>query len=102
MKSKGPHNNGMHPTADTLPVKFIEGAARRVMPSVRFLLSGRDRRMRTISTLLLTFILAVGCLAQGDKSKITPTPDPTAPSKVYIPKDLEDAFVELCESGVED
>jgi hypothetical protein len=37
MKSKGPHNNGMHPTADTLPVKFIEGAARRVMPSVRFL-----------------------------------------------------------------
>jgi hypothetical protein len=37
MKSKGPHNNGMHPTADTLPVKFIEGAARRVMPGVRWL-----------------------------------------------------------------
>ena len=51
--------------------------------------------MRTISTLLLTFLLAVGCLAQGDKSKITPTPDPNAPFKVYIPKDLEDAFVEL-------
>jgi hypothetical protein len=31
----GPHNNGMHPTADTLPVIFIEGAARRVMPGVR-------------------------------------------------------------------
>jgi hypothetical protein len=31
----GPHNNGMHPTADTLHVKFIEGAARRVMPGVR-------------------------------------------------------------------
>jgi hypothetical protein len=37
MESKGPHNNGMHPTADTLPVKFIEGAARRVMPSVMWL-----------------------------------------------------------------
>jgi hypothetical protein len=35
MESKGPHNNGMHPTADTLPVKFIKGAARRVMPGVR-------------------------------------------------------------------
>jgi hypothetical protein len=34
-------------------------------------------------------------MAQGDKSKITPTPDPNAPFKVYIPKDLEDAFLEL-------
>jgi len=32
---KEPSNNGMHPTADTLLVKFSEGAARRVMPSVR-------------------------------------------------------------------
>jgi hypothetical protein len=39
MESMGPHNNGMHPTADTLPVKFLYGAARRVMPSVRLLLS---------------------------------------------------------------
>jgi hypothetical protein len=29
------HNNGMHPTADTLLVKFLRGAARRVMPGVR-------------------------------------------------------------------
>ena len=69
--------------------------ARSVNSVVRFLLSDKDRLMRTISTLLLTFILAVGCSAQGDKSKITPTPDPNAPFKVYIPKDLEDAFVEL-------
>lgn len=65
------------------------------MPGGRFLLSGKGRRMRTVSILLLTFLLAVGCLAQGDKGKITPTPDPNAPFKVYIPKDLDDAFVEL-------
>ena len=51
--------------------------------------------MRTVSVLLGTLLLAVGCLAQGERSRITPTPDPDAPSKVYIPKDLEDAFVEL-------
>jgi hypothetical protein len=28
----------MHPTADTLLVKFLHGVARRVMPGVRFLL----------------------------------------------------------------
>jgi glutathione peroxidase-family protein len=50
--------------------------------------------MRILITLSLTLILAFGSLAQ-DKSKITPTPDPNAPFKVYIPKDLEDAFVEL-------
>jgi hypothetical protein len=27
-------NNGMHPTAGTLPVKFLRGVARRVMPGV--------------------------------------------------------------------
>jgi hypothetical protein len=31
------HNNGMHPTADTLPVKFLRGAARRVMPGLMLL-----------------------------------------------------------------
>ncbi len=31
-------NMGMHPTADTAPVKFLRGAARRVMPGVRLLL----------------------------------------------------------------
>ena len=51
--------------------------------------------MRALLILFLTFILALGCMAQGDKSKITPTPDPNAPFKVYIPKDLEDAFIEL-------
>lgn len=50
--------------------------------------------MRTSSTLLLILILALSGMAQ-DKSKITPTPDPNAPFKVYIPKDLDDAFVEL-------
>ena len=28
-------NNGMHPTADTLPVIIAKGAGRRVMPGVR-------------------------------------------------------------------
>lgn len=51
--------------------------------------------MRTLWALLLTLILALGCMAQEDKSKITPTPDSTASSKVYIPKDLEDTFAEL-------
>ncbi len=32
-----PPNNGMHPTADTLPVIFGNGLGRRVMPGVRFL-----------------------------------------------------------------
>jgi glutathione peroxidase-family protein len=50
--------------------------------------------MRTLLTLLLILILGLGSMAQ-DKSKITPTPDSTAPFKVYIPKDLEDAFIEL-------
>jgi len=30
-------NNGMHPTADTLPVIISKGAARRVMPGVSLL-----------------------------------------------------------------
>jgi hypothetical protein len=30
-------NKGMHPTADMLPVKFLRGAARRVMPGVMLL-----------------------------------------------------------------
>jgi hypothetical protein len=34
MESKGPHNNGMHPTADTTVLKFLRGVARRVMPGV--------------------------------------------------------------------
>ena len=45
----------------------------------------------------MIFVLALSCVAQTDKAKgkITPTPDPASPSKVYIPKDLEDCFVEL-------
>ena len=50
--------------------------------------------MRTLLTLALIFIPVLGDVAQ-DKGKITPTPDPKAPFKVYVPEDLEDAFVEL-------
>src|SRR2546423_14362300 len=51
-------------------------------------------------TFFLTLILfcTFECMAQSsqkDKGKLTPTPDPNAPFKVYIPKDLEDCFVEL-------
>src|SRR4051812_24902765 len=51
--------------------------------------------MRIASVLFLTLSLTLVCVAQGEKSKITPTPDPKAPFKVYIPKDLEEAFIEL-------
>ncbi|MBV9927553.1 MAG: hypothetical protein JOZ96_21225 [Acidobacteria bacterium] len=45
----------------------------------------------------LGFEVAAVCVAQGDKDrgKLTPTPDPEAPFKVYVPKDLEDCLVEL-------
>jgi hypothetical protein len=33
------HNNGMHPTADTLPLINSNRAGRRVMPGVRPLLA---------------------------------------------------------------
>jgi hypothetical protein len=38
IKPSAPHNNGMHPTADTTVVIFLCGAARRVMPGVRRLI----------------------------------------------------------------
>jgi glutathione peroxidase-family protein len=66
----------------------------RLIRALDFCLCNRDTLMRTFSALFLNLILALGCMAQ-DKSKITPTPDPNAPFKVYIPKDLEDAFSEL-------
>lgn len=50
--------------------------------------------MRILFTLSLILILALGGMAQ-DKSKITPTPDQNALFKGYVPKDLEDAFIEL-------
>jgi hypothetical protein len=31
----GTPNNGLHPTTDTLPVMYIKGLGRRVMPGVR-------------------------------------------------------------------
>lgn len=34
-------------------------------------------------------------LKADENRKINPTPDQTNPSKIYIPKDLEDSFVEL-------
>ena len=34
MYASGQHNNGMHPTADTLLVKFLRRGAPRVMPGV--------------------------------------------------------------------
>jgi hypothetical protein len=45
----------------------------------------------------LIVVAAMACLAQADRGnvKLTPTPDATAPLKIYIPKDLDDCFVEL-------
>jgi hypothetical protein len=58
MESMGPHNNGMHPTADTLHVKFIEGASRRVMPGVRLLrISWQVDEMIILNLLLATTLL---------------------------------------------
>lgn len=51
--------------------------------------------MRIASAVFLTLSIALVCMAQDDKRKITPTPDPNASFKVYIPKDLDDAFIEL-------
>lgn len=48
-------------------------------------------------SLVVILLLALACFAQEneEKNRITPTPDPSSRSKVYIPKDLEDSFVEL-------
>jgi peroxiredoxin len=53
--------------------------------------------MRKLLIVFSTFILAAVCMAQDekDKGRLNPTPDLNAPFKVYIPKDLEDCFVEL-------
>lgn len=53
--------------------------------------------MRNVLVVLSISLLATVCLAQNDsdKGKLSPTPDPTAPFKVYVPKDVEDSFVEL-------
>lgn len=53
--------------------------------------------MRNSLVIVSISILAAVCVAQNDKvkGKLTPTPDSNAPFKVYIPKDLEDCFVEL-------
>lgn len=42
----------------------------------------------------LLFIPTSFVLGASD-TKLHPTPDPTDPKKVYIPKDLDDAFIEL-------
>jgi alkyl hydroperoxide reductase subunit AhpC len=53
--------------------------------------------MRHTFNLLWILILTITCLAQVNKNKgnINPTPDPNSPFKVYIPKDLDDCFIEL-------
>src|SRR5438105_150233 len=51
--------------------------------------------MRSFFVIPLIFLLASLCFAQEDKGKLTPTPDPSDSSKVYVPRDLEDCFVEL-------
>jgi hypothetical protein len=48
----------------------------------------------------IVFFIAVSgssmlALAQDDKYRMNPTPDPNAKNKVYVPKDLEEAFKEL-------
>jgi hypothetical protein len=37
LKMSAKSNNGMHPTADTMILKFLLGAARPLMPGVRCL-----------------------------------------------------------------
>lgn len=51
--------------------------------------------MRKLTILLLIFAFTFACVAQEDRTRLTPTPDPNAPFRVYIPKDLEDCFDEL-------
>jgi hypothetical protein len=51
-------------------------------------------------TILLSLCMIVGCSSpqvhpQTDWWQLTPTPDATSTNSVYIPSDLEDAFVEL-------
>ena len=54
-------------------------------------------------TVLLAALLCAGCTtppspqsaADADIHKITPIPDPNAPSGVYVPADIEDCFREL-------
>jgi hypothetical protein len=43
--SRAHPNNGMHPTADTLPVIFGNGSGRRVMPGVRHALRKQKNRV---------------------------------------------------------
>ena len=49
------------------------------------------------AAIALMFVLPIACIGQArlDRAKLTPTPDPTSPFKVYIPKDLDDCFIEL-------
>ncbi len=51
--------------------------------------------MRALTILLILLLPFNVRAAQGDKGRLTPTPDPGAASKVYVPKDLDDAFAEL-------
>lgn len=51
--------------------------------------------MRCLAVLLLTLLFASSIQSQDPKEKITPTPDLTAPAKVYVPTSLEDSFIEL-------
>ena len=61
MESKGPHNNGMHPTADTTILKFLNRATRRVMPGVRRLMAGcEDERFEVESRVKNRLRLAGG------------------------------------------
>src|SRR6267378_1209856 len=52
----------------------------------------------TMSKVIAVMVfLAMTCMAQTDRHehRLNPTPDSAALFKVYIPKDLDDCFVEL-------
>ena len=83
-------DNGMRRTS------LYHPSSVRAVNVCRLDLSAKKNQMRNLLVILSISILAAICMPQSsDKDKLTPTPDPNAVFKVYIPKNLEDCFVEL-------
>ncbi len=55
----------------------------------------KKKNLNNYSLLFLIISFFIGCSSTNTANQINPTPDPSNPEEIYIPTDLEDAFVEL-------
>jgi hypothetical protein len=100
----------MHPTANSVALitglDAIHVVCAERMLSVSALLalfqwSSEMRIKKALAAFLILNLLIIGDLTasgyaqQEERSRITPTPDPNSPSRVYIPANLEECFAEL-------